>query len=103
MGARKLTVQDPSAIIEDMPERKVVGRDRRKAEYQAERREREAAKDKFPPVEPYPGHMPPEVMFPEWDWEGAPWGPPLEDPAVMAYCNLQWRLFLKHTGTRQRA
>lgn len=97
MGARKLTVVDPKSIIEDMPEKTPVGRNRRKAQYQAERAARTAAQAvTFPPVEPYPGHMPPEMMFPEWDWEGAPWGPPLEDPAVMAYCELQWKLFLQH-------
>lgn len=103
MGARKLTVTDPEDIIEDMPAKQPVGRNRRKAEYQAERREKAEAKKNRPLRGDYPGHLSPQEIFPEWDWEGAPWGPPLDDPRVATYCDLQWRLFLKHAGVRKRA
>lgn len=96
MGARRLTVQDPTAIVEDMPEKKVVGRDRRKAEYQAERAAKKPAPKQLNPVtHPYPGHVAPESMFPEWDFVNEPWGPPLDDPLVAAYCDMQWKAFNK--------
>lgn len=102
MGARKLTVQDPDTIVDDMPEKTPVGRERRKAEYRADRaaeRERQRARRAPKPItedHPYPGHVPPEVMFPQWDWAGHPEGPDIDDPYVAAYCDMQWKAFKKY-------
>lgn len=37
----------------------------------------------------------PEEMFPDWDWENHPLGPPLDDPLVRAYCDDSWGTFLR--------
>lgn len=37
----------------------------------------------------------PQQMFPEWDWNTYPLGPPLDDPLVDAYCDDSWGTFLR--------
>lgn len=103
MGARKITVVDPDAIIEDMPVKTPVGRNRRKAEYQAERaaeqtRKRVAPRAPRPITEehPYPGYISPEEFFPAFDFVAHPEGPDISDPLVFAYCEIQWKSFKKY-------
>lgn len=97
MGGRRIVPKDEGAIIDDWPEKAPVGRERRKREYQ-DARAAEAAKkaaERHAPQVPYPGYMTPQAMFPDWDFETNPAGPPLDDPLVKAYTTLQWKAFLK--------
>lgn len=94
MGGRRLSVQDPDRIVDDWPEKGAEARERRRQGYRQERRALasqipvQVAPEARPP---YPGWVPPEEAFPQWDWLLKPWGPPLDDPEVKAYCDSQWR------------
>lgn len=50
---------------------------------------------------PYPGYMSVREMFPDWDWDAFPLGPPLDDPNVKARTAIQWRQFLKDAKKRR--
>lgn len=108
MGGRLIKPVEEDQIVPDWPEKGPVGRERRKQAYRDQRAADAAqkateAQPAHVPANPYPGYMRPEAMFPEWDWDGHPEGPPLDDPLVAAYTQLQWRAFLKHANQRRGA
>jgi hypothetical protein len=114
MGGRRISIQDPDRIVDDWPVTSPVGRERRKQEYRAQREALKAEKAaepvpagtvtrEFKPGRPYPGYVAPEQMFPKWDWLMKPWGPPLDDPLVKAYCDTQRKAREKWERSQQRA
>ena len=115
MGGRRLSVQDPDRIVDDWPQKVDRGREARKREYQEARRAEAAEKAAERPAPALPCGCPgpacsfksplpsPEEYFPEWDFVLQPWGPPLDDPKVKAYCDIQWNAYLKHCGVRKHA
>lgn len=122
MGGRRLSIADPEKIVDDWPETRPVGRERRKQEYREQRAALKAQEAPEPVPAPAPAEAPaplaccpgpvcefkfplpsPEVYFPDWDFVLQPWGPPLDDPKVKAYCDIQTRALLKHWGVRKSA
>lgn len=103
MGGRRISIEDPDKIVDDWPKTGPVGREKRKAEYRAQREALGAEK----PVQPEPEYRgalpPPEIYFPEHDFVLEPWGPDPDDARVKAYCDIQWRAILKSAGVRKGA
>jgi hypothetical protein len=112
MGGRRISIADEDRIVDDWPEKAPVGRERRKAEYRAQREALKPEKPaqpapgeipEFMPGRPYPGYVAPEEMFPKWDWLMKPWGPPLDDPLVKAYVDTQRKAADKYYRSLKRA